>query len=158
MYNYELGKVADVLQKAAEQLGVTCEQAYKNFESFVRMLPPLSSDDLRLIDMNPNLSRFQKWNMKRKIREAIREQEEINPIGKVLAMDNQGNFTVKMHKLDGDLEIATILSEDIVSNNMSFGFWDRIDIPFEISEGDRRKLDNMCKTIKVKKQRLKRRI
>lgn len=46
----------------------------KELEKFTACLPPFTEDDIKYIDLNPSLSIFDKWQLKRRIIKNINRQ------------------------------------------------------------------------------------
>lgn len=49
-------------------IGTTAEEAATALSRVMQLLPPLGEAETELVKRNPNLSRFQKWQLIRKIK------------------------------------------------------------------------------------------
>lgn len=70
----ELKNMMVKISKVNAAFGTTMEKAAAAVEELRKHIPPYSEYDILLIELNPTLSKFSKWRLKRMIRKRIAEQ------------------------------------------------------------------------------------
>ena len=76
-----LKRLARELRRQQAAVMTDTETFLKELEKFMACIPPFAEEDIKYIELNPSLSIFDKWQLKRRIRKNINRQaaEEVKP-------------------------------------------------------------------------------
>lgn len=72
MDNLELS--GRIISTTLYNLGVTTDQLANELNNFARYIPPLTNEDIKLVKVNPSLSRFEKFCIIREMKKQMKDE------------------------------------------------------------------------------------